>query len=94
MFKSFSPVGKTTVRRDRTTTGLPKNWHGMSNVALYEDVLRDRPTPSVVVEAIMFCVRQRWLEALEEPDNVERLSRCDAAAMAEIKRRCAKAVPS
>jgi hypothetical protein len=75
-------------------TGLPKNWHGMSYVALYEDLLRDRPTPSVVVEAIMFCVRERGLDALKEPANVEGLSRCEEAAMAEIKRRCAKAVPS
>jgi hypothetical protein len=94
MFKSFSPVGKPTVRRDRTTTGLPKNWHGMSYVALYEDVLRDRPTPTVVVEAIMFCVRERGLDSLKEPANVERLNRCDAAALAEIKRRCAKPRPS
>jgi hypothetical protein len=75
-------------------TGLPKNWHGMSYVALYEEFLRDRPTPNVVLEAIMWCVRERGLEALDEPANIERLSRCDEAARAEIERRCAKAKPS
>jgi hypothetical protein len=75
-------------------TGLPKNWHKMSYEALYDELLRNRPTPQSVVEAIMYCVRERGLAALDEPANIERLSRCDAAARAEIKRRCAKAVPS
>jgi hypothetical protein len=51
-------------------------------------------TPQSVIEAIMYCVRERGLEALKEPANVERLSRCDKAAMVEIERRCAKAKPS
>jgi hypothetical protein len=75
-------------------TGLPKNWHRMPFVALYDDLLRNRPTPKAVVEAIMWCVRDRGLAALDEPANVERLARCDEAARAEIKRRCAKAKPS
>jgi hypothetical protein len=54
----------------------------------------DRPTPDVVVEAIMWCVRKRGIEALDEPANIERLSRCDAAARAEIERRCAKDKPT
>jgi hypothetical protein len=55
---------------------------------------RRRPTPQTTVEAIMYCVRERGLAALTEPGNVERLNRCDEGALAEIKRRCAKAKPS
>ena len=32
----------------------------------------------------MWCVRERGLQALQEPENIERLSRCDEAAIAEI----------
>lgn len=45
------------------------------------------PTPQTTVEAILYCVRERGLAALNEPANQERLSRCDAAALAEIDRR-------
>jgi hypothetical protein len=51
---------------------------------------RNRPTPEVVVEAIMIAVRERGLAALKEPATAERLERCDAAAKAEIERRIAK----
>jgi hypothetical protein len=46
-----------------------------------------QPTPQVTVEAIMHCVRERGLAALEEPENIERLLRCDPAALAEINKR-------
>jgi hypothetical protein len=51
---------------------------------------RNRPTPNVVVEAIMLTVRERGLVALKEPATVERLKRCDAAARAEINQRIEK----
>ena len=51
---------------------------------------RNRPTPNVVVEAIMLAVRERGLVALKEPATVERLKRCDAAARAEINQRIEK----
>jgi hypothetical protein len=47
-------------------------------------------TPQVTIEAIMICVRERGLAALQEPANRERLSRCDEAARAEIERRIKK----
>jgi hypothetical protein len=47
------------------------------------------PTPQVTIEAVMYAVRSRGLAALKEPATVERLSRCDVAAMAEIERRIA-----
>jgi hypothetical protein len=45
---------------------------------------RERPTPEVTVLALMHAVRERGLAALDEPANVVRLSRCDAAARAEL----------
>ena len=42
------------------------------------------------VEAIMRCVRERGMKALEEPKNAERLSRCGRAAKREITSRCRK----
>ena len=47
----------------------------------------NRPTPAVVVEAVMLAVRERGLAALKEPATVERLQRCDAVARAEINQR-------
>jgi hypothetical protein len=49
--------------------------------------LPERPTPRTTIEAVMIAVRERGLGALREPATVERLSRCDAAARAEINRR-------
>jgi hypothetical protein len=49
-----------------------------------------RPTPEATVEAILYSVRERGVAALKEPANVDRLSRCDQAALAEIDRRVAK----
>jgi hypothetical protein len=51
---------------------------------------RNHPTPKATVEAIIHSVRERGLAALKEPANVERLSRCDVAAKAEIEQRIAK----
>jgi len=50
---------------------------------------RSLPTPQTVVEAILYCVRERGIGALKEPANVEWLSQCDAVAMDEINRRIA-----
>jgi hypothetical protein len=56
---------------------LPKNWDTMSLGALYERLNdpRRRPTPQSVVDAICHSVAARGLEALKEPDNLERLCR-------------------
>src|SRR5262245_62101413 len=50
----------------------------------------NRPTPAVVVEAVMLAVRDRGLAALKEPATVERLQRCDVVARAEINQRIQK----
>jgi hypothetical protein len=44
-------------------------------------------TPQSTIEAILHGVRTRGIAALEEPDNKERLSRCDEAAMKQIRER-------
>ena len=48
---------------------------------------RSRPTPQVTIEAILSCVRERGIAALNEPVNIERLSRCHAGALAQIDAR-------
>jgi hypothetical protein len=53
---------------------------------------RNRPTPQTIIEAILFCVRERGLAALKEPANLERLSRCDATAKARIDQRIEKLI--
>jgi hypothetical protein len=52
--------------------------------------LQTMPTPQATVEAVMFAVRERGLAALIEGDTIERLSRCDTAAHAQINSRIAK----
>jgi len=44
-------------------------------------------TPQTTIEAIMRTVRVRGVVALTEPANIERLSRCNPAARAEINER-------
>jgi len=50
----------------------------------------ERPTPEVVIDAVMVAVRARGIGALREPDNLQRLRRCDAKAKAEINERIDK----
>jgi hypothetical protein len=64
---------------------LERAWHEVNDP-------RDHPTPQVTIEAVMYCVRQRGLVALKEPENIERLSRCDAAAREQINRRVEKLI--
>jgi len=68
---------------------LPKNWDVLSLDAL-SSALSDparHATPQSTIEAILYSVRTRGLAALKEPDNEERLSRCDEAAMKQIHER-------
>jgi hypothetical protein len=48
------------------------------------------PTPQATIEAIMYCARERGIDALKEPKNQERLRQCDEAARAQINRRIEK----
>ena len=47
-------------------------------------------TPQSTIEAIVYTIRTRGLAALKEPDDEERLSRCDEAAMKQIHDRIKK----
>jgi hypothetical protein len=48
------------------------------------------PTPQVTIEAIWECIRERGLDALNEPKNKQRLESCDGRARAELARRIEK----
>jgi hypothetical protein len=49
-----------------------------------------RPTPQATIEAVLYSVRERGVAALSDPENVERLARCDQAAKDQINRRIEK----
>jgi hypothetical protein len=95
---SFCRQCKTLDRKLRAQGGRPQpdppSWDSMSVEALWGNLNdpRRRPTPKVTIEALMWCVRERGLSALREPVNIERLTRCDAAAKAQIDERIAKLI--
>ena len=72
---SFCQRAEDEARRLRTIFQRPKQTEG--------------ETPQTTVEAIMYCVRERGLGALNEAANLERLSRCDPAARTQINKRIA-----
>jgi hypothetical protein len=77
-----------------TQSRIPANWDSMSLDQLWEVLNRPHATPKSTIEAVLLSVRERGLAALKEQANIERLSRCDAAAKAEINRRIARLVAS
>jgi hypothetical protein len=52
--------------------------------------IEPQPTPQCMIEAILYCVRERGVAALHEPANLGRLKLCDAAALAQIDAHVAK----
>jgi hypothetical protein len=74
----------------RLPPGIPPDWDTMSLEALWALFNRPRRTPQTTIEALMHSVRERGLPALKEPSNIERLTRCDPAAKAEIDQRIGK----
>jgi hypothetical protein len=72
-----------------TQNDLPKNWHTMPVDRLWDALNGPKrfSTPQSAIDALMFCIKERGTAALEEPDNVERLSRCDQAARAQVDKR-------
>ena len=71
---------------------LPQSWDTMSFSALCDELNRRRATLQSTIEAMMHAVRERGVKALKEPANLERLSRCDAIAKAEINKRIARLI--
>src|SRR5262249_42883546 len=81
-------------RRNRPADSIPEDWDRISIDTLWAALnhQRQRPTPQSTIEAVMSCVRERGLEALEESANLERLSRCDASARAQLNDQIARLV--
>ena len=71
---------------------LPPNWHKLSLGALWDRLNdpRRRPTPQSTINALIHCIRERGLSALQEPENQRRLRECDAAACKQINERIAR----
>jgi hypothetical protein len=69
---------------------IPHDWNNMASDALWQLFNNQRRTPQSTTEAVILCVRERGLEALEERANIERLSRCDVSARAQINDRIAR----
>jgi len=67
-----------------------ERWEKQYPARRVDPITQARPTPQTTIEAIMFCVRERGPPALHEPANIERLNRCDDAAIAEIDARTTK----
>lgn len=67
----------------------------MSIARLYAKINdpRRRPTPQVVVEAIMWAVRERGVAALHDVEEIERLSRCDQEARDQLGARISRLFP-
>jgi hypothetical protein len=51
---------------------------------------RKCPTPRSTIDAVMYCVRERGLVALHEPQNQQRLVTFDVAACRQLNERIAK----
>jgi hypothetical protein len=69
---------------------IPHDWEDMTLDELEKLFNRQRPTPQATIEAVMYSVRERGLGALKEPANLERLSHCDATALAHIDQRISR----
>jgi hypothetical protein len=80
-------LAKENKARNPHNDQIPGNW---SLDALQQHLISRRATPQTTIDAILHCVHERGLAALKESANIERLSRCDAAARAQINRRIAK----
>jgi hypothetical protein len=74
-------------RNDRRASRLRRLMDGdISLERAYAAMLEARPTPNATIEAVKQAVRDQGEAALKEPNTRERLSRCDAVAVAEIDR--------
>jgi len=71
------------IPHDWDQISVQASWHALNDE-------RQRSTPQSTIEAIMHCVRTRGAKVLHEPANLERLSRCDDAALAQIDARVAR----
>jgi hypothetical protein len=79
-------------RRNRSADSIPEEWDRISIDTLWDalNYERQRPMPQTTIEVIMYCIRTLGTKVLHEPANIERLSRCDDAALAQIDVRITK----
>jgi hypothetical protein len=49
-----------------------------------------RPTPVSIVDALIYCIKSRGVDALKEPGNIEWLAQCDEQARARVNKFVAK----
>ena len=49
-----------------------------------------RPTPVSIVDALIYCIKSRGIDALKEPANVGWLAQCDEQARERINKFVAK----
>jgi len=91
-FCAASRKADREIGQQRLPPGVPPGWDRMSLDALWARLNQARATPQSTVEAVMVCVRERGLKALEESANLERLSRCDESARAKINDRIARLI--
>ena len=59
----------------------------VSLVSAWTLIQRRQATARATIEAMWQSIQEKGVEALADPDNQDRLRRCDAAAIAEINRR-------
>ena len=62
----------------------------VSLVSAWTLIQRRQATARATIEAMWQSIQEKGVEALADPDNQDRLRRCDAAAIAEINRRIGK----
>jgi hypothetical protein len=90
--QAFARKVDREIGQRRLPPGIPPGWDRISLDALWALLNRPRRTPQTTIEAILICVRERGLKALEERANIERLSCCDESARAQINDRIARLV--
>ena len=80
--------------RDRATAAATRSPPGLGHPldALWARLNQARRTPQSTIEAVIVGVRERGLKALDESANLERLSRCDETACAQINNRIARII--
>jgi hypothetical protein len=83
-------VGQDEVQKTLSKAFAPYRTEPPTHDITFDVKSEKRPTPRTTIEAIIWSVRERGPQALHDPANIERLSRCDEAAISEIDRRISK----
>jgi hypothetical protein len=68
------------------------HWESTNQQIESQQPAEPRSAPQATIEAVIFCVRERGVQALKERANIERLRSCDEAAKAQINARIEKLI--